>query len=59
MIINHLNKARNELILAYNTAKNDERKGTCIGVALALADVSAQQQFCEYLQKCKQEKDDV
>ena len=45
LLIKHLDSARNELVLAYNTAKNANLKDSTVGIALMLADVSAELQF--------------
>jgi len=45
LLIRHLEAARNELILAYNTAKNSELKDSKEAIAYQLADVSAELQF--------------
>lgn len=47
----HMEKARNELVLAYNTARNHEHQDMFCGVALALAEVSAQLQCYSLLKK--------
>ena len=45
MIEGHLEKARNELILAYNAAKNADLPSSIVGIAEMLADVSAELQY--------------
>jgi hypothetical protein len=50
LIETHLDKARNELVLAYNTVKNAKLPDSTNGIARMLADVSAELQ---YHQLCK------
>ena len=45
LIEHHLDKARNELILAYNTAKNAGLPDSKTAIAWMLADVSAELQY--------------
>jgi hypothetical protein len=48
LIEDHLDKARNELVLAYNTAKNAKLPDSTNGIARMLADVSAELQYHQY-----------
>lgn len=41
LLVQLLNDARKSLVLAYNTAKNEELKDTSTGIAIALAETSA------------------
>jgi len=50
LIEEHLDKARNELVLAYNVVKNAKMPDSTTMVATMLADVSAELQ---YHQLCK------
>ena len=50
LIEDHLDKARNELVLAYNAVKNAKLPDSTVGIAKMLADVSAELQ---YHQLCK------
>lgn len=45
LIEKHLDKARNELVLAYNDAKNSKLPDSMTGIAKMLADVSAELQY--------------
>ena len=50
LLISHLDKARNELILAYNAAKQEGLEDSRTAIAWTLADVSAELQ-CQLLMK--------